>query len=358
MAKNTLHTQKSATDGPSVNPKFQAGKRPAWSVEELERAILVGDRAALAAGITLVESEVAEDVVKAGALLEKLLPHAGNSVRLGISGVPGVGKSTFLESYGVHYLESNEKARLAVLAIDPSSSRSHGAILGDKTRMVALGRHERAFIRPTASSGALGGVARATKAAIVLCEAAGYTHVFVETVGVGQSETAVSQMVDAFLFLAMPGTGDELQGIKKGIMEMADLIAINKSEGERAPAAKRTRVELQRALQLSTRDEFNWTPTITLISALESQGFEELDAAIDQCIRHSRAQGWFDEKRRRQAEYWYEVEVQHALRSVLQQHHGLQAAYEALRAKVGQSELGPLQASKLFIEELRRRLDR
>lgn len=358
MAKNTLHTQKSATDGPSVNPKFQAGRRPAWTVEELERAILVGDRAALAAGITLVESEAAEDVVKAGALLEKLLPHAGNSVRLGISGVPGVGKSTFLESYGVHYLESNEKARLAVLAIDPSSSKSHGAILGDKTRMVELGRHERAFIRPTASSGALGGVARATKAAIVLCEAAGYTHIFVETVGVGQSETTVSQMVDAFLFLAMPGTGDELQGIKKGIMEMADLIAINKSEGEHAPAAKRTRVELQRALQLSTRDEFNWTPTITLISALESQGFEELDAAIDQCIRHSRGQGWFDEKRRRQSEYWFEVEVQHALRSVLQRHDGLQAAYDDLRAKVGQSEVGPLQASKLFIEELKSRLDR
>ena len=140
-------------------------------------------------------------------------------------------------------------------------------------------------------------------------------------------------------------------------MEMADLIAINKSEGEHAPAAKRTRVELQRALQLSTRDEFNWTPTITLISALESQGFEELDAAIDQCIRHSRGQGWFDEKRRRQSEYWFEVEVQHSLQSVLQQHDGLQAAYDALRAKVSQSELDPLQASKLFIEELRRRLD-
>jgi LAO/AO transport system kinase len=165
-------------------------------------------------------------------------------------------------------------------------------------------------------------------------------------------------MVDAFLFLAMPGTGDELQGIKKGIMEMADLIAINKSEGEHAPAAKRTRVELQRALQLSTRDEFNWTPTITLISALESQGFEELDAAIDQCIRHSRGQGWFDEKRRRQSEYWFEVEVQHALRRALQRHDGLQAAYDDLRAKVGQSEVGPLRASKLFIEELRRRLDR
>ena len=357
MAKKTLHTQKSPIDGPSVNPKFQAGKRPAWSAEELERAILKGDRAALAAGITLVESEVAEDTVKAGTLLEKLMPYAGNSVRLGISGVPGVGKSTFLESYGVHYLESNEEVRLAVLAIDPSSSRSQGAILGDKTRMVELGRHERAFIRPTASSGALGGVARATKAAIVLCEAAGYTHVFVETVGVGQSETAVSQMVDAFLFLAMPGTGDELQGIKKGIMEMADLIAINKCDGDNAPAVKRTRVELQRALQLSTRNEFNWTPTITLISALESQGFEELEGAIDQCIRHSRGQGWFEEKRRQQAEYWFEVEVKHSLRNVLQQHSVLQAEYDSLRVQVGQSELGPLQASKLFIEELRRQLD-
>lgn len=354
MSKSTLHTQKSATDGPSLNPKFSAGRRPQLTVEELASGIAKGDVKALAMAITLVESTVQEDLAKGHALISLVRNAEKTAKRIGVTGVPGVGKSTFLENYGMYILESDPDAKVAVLAIDPSSTKTGGSILGDKTRMVALSRHPRAFIRPSASGGSLGGVARATKEALLLCESAGFTHVFVETVGVGQSETTVAQLVDAFLFLAMPGTGDELQGIKKGIMEMADLIAINKSEGENAPLAMRTKQDLSRALQLVGDHDFDWTPPIALISALEQQGFDVLEDALDQYFRHASAQGWLEEKRKRQELYWFEQGVQNGLQELLLANPKWKSTYDGLKESVSKGDLSPFVATRTLLEELKK----
>jgi len=354
MSKSTLNTQKSATDGPSLNPKFSAGRRPQLTIEELASGIENGDVKALAMAITLVESTVAQDVAKGQELINLVRKGSATAMRIGVTGVPGVGKSTFLENYGMFLLESDPDAKVAVLAIDPSSNKTGGSILGDKTRMIALSRHERAFIRPSASGGSLGGVARATKEALLLCESAGFTHVFVETVGVGQSETTVAQLVDAFLFLAMPGTGDELQGIKKGIMEMADIIAINKSEGENAAAAKRTKQDLSRAMQLVGDHEFDWTPPISLISALEKEGFDVLSQALDRYFRHAKGQGWLLEKRQRQELYWFEQGVQNGLHALLLANPKWKSNYDALKRAVSNGEISPFVATKTLLEELKR----
>lgn len=352
MSKSTLNTKKSATDGPSLNPKFKAGRRPQLTIQELASGIAEGDMKALSMAITLVESTVADDVAKGQELISRVRKEGATAQRIGVTGVPGVGKSTFLENFGMYVLESDPEARIAVLAIDPSSTKTGGSILGDKTRMISLSSHERAFIRPSASGGSLGGVARATKEALYLCECAGFTHVFVETVGVGQSETTVAQLVDAFLFLAMPGTGDELQGIKKGIMEMADIIAINKSEGENAPAAKRTKQDLSRALQLVGDHDFDWTPPITMISALAQEGFEELALSLDQYFRHAKSQGWIVEKRQRQELYWFEQGIQNGLRGLLLANPIWKSSYDELRATVLSGELSPFIATQKLLAQL------
>ncbi len=354
MSKSTLNTQKSATDGPSLNPKFKAGRRPQLTIEELASGIGVGDMKALSMAITLVESTVADDIAKGQELIRLVRKDGTVAQRIGVTGVPGVGKSTFLENFGMYILESDPEAKIAVLAIDPSSTKTGGSILGDKTRMVTLSHHPRAFIRPSASGGSLGGVARATKEALLLCESAGFTHVFVETVGVGQSETTVAQLVDAFLFLAMPGTGDELQGIKKGIMEMADIIAINKSEGGNAPAAKRTKQDLSRALQLVGDHDFDWTPPITLISALAQEGFEELALSLDQYFRHAKSQGWLEEKRKRQELYWFEQGVQNGLHELLLANPKWKSTYDGLKESVTKGDLSPFVATRTLLEELKK----
>ncbi|MDA9791811.1 methylmalonyl Co-A mutase-associated GTPase MeaB [Schleiferiaceae bacterium] len=353
MAKKALHITKGVKNAPSVNPKLRAGKRWSRSVAELAKDIIDGNLPALAQGITLVESNAVADKENARALLHALMPHTGSSFRIGVTGVPGVGKSTFLESYGSALLKSDETARVAVLAVDPSSEVSKGSILGDKTRMMELGKHERAFIRPSSSGGNLGGVAKKTREALLLCEAAGFNYIFVETVGVGQSETLVAQLVDCFLFLAMPGTGDELQGLKKGIMEMADIIAINKSEPPNTPAGERSALAIRSALQLFTNKKFDWHPPVLLTSGLTGFGFNELDASFDRYRRHSQSKGWFDKKRKEQQEYWFEHAVRDGVFELLRKDEDWKKDYEALKAEVALGNLNPFEASAEMVKSLK-----
>jgi LAO/AO transport system kinase len=255
------------------------------SVDELEAGVRAGDRGALGRAITLVESSRADDQVHARELIERLLPHTGTSLRVGITGVPGAGKSTFIEALGTRLTGAGSK--VAVLAVDPSSVRTGGSILGDKTRMQELARNPLAFVRPSPSRGSLGGVARRTREAILLCEAAGHGIVLVETVGVGQSETMVAGMVDVFVVLLLAGAGDELQGIKRGILELADVVAINKADGENMQAAKLARLEYERALRLMPHGRANWTPPVVTCSGLHGDGVDTLWAEVERCQQTS-----------------------------------------------------------------------
>ena len=250
-----------------VAQQIQQFRKNIPTAEELITGILEGDKTALSRAITLVESTNPEHLEKANEVIKGCLPHANNSIRIGITGVPGVGKSTFIEAFGTHLTSLGKK--VAVLAVDPSSSISHGSILGDKTRMEELVKDKKAFIRPSASGGTLGGVARKTREAIILCEACGFDTIIIETVGVGQSETAVHSMVDFFLLLKISGAGDELQGIKRGIMEMTDTIVINKADGDNIVKAKLAKSEFNRALHLFPPKSSGWMPKVTTCSAYE-----------------------------------------------------------------------------------------
>ena len=353
MAKKAMHISKGVKDAPSVNPRFHTEKRNSYSVTELAKSIVEGNRTALAQGITLIESNAIGDQKDARALLNKLMPHTGKSFRIGVTGVPGVGKSTFLETYGSALLKSDETAHLAVLAVDPSSEVSKGSILGDKTRMTELGKHNRAFIRPSASGGNLGGIAKKTREVLLLCESAGFNYIFIETVGVGQSETLVSKLVDCFLFLAMPGTGDELQGLKKGIMEMADVIAVNKSEPPHTPAGERSALSIRSALQLFTNKAFDWHPPVLLTSGLTGYGLDELDAAFDRYQRHSRAKGWFEQKRKEQQAYWFENSVREGVFELLRKDEDWQRQHEKLSVEVAEGRLNPFEASEKLVKSLK-----
>ena len=250
------------------------------STEEWVKGIVSGNRSLLSQGITLIESRRSEDQQRARELINGCLPHSGKAFRIGITGVPGVGKSTFIEALGKHLTKQGHK--LGILAIDPSSERTGGSILGDKTRMNDLAAHPQVFIRPSPSAGSLGGVARKTRESMVLFEAAGYDVIIVETVGVGQSETAVHSMVDFFLLLMLAGAGDELQGIKRGIMEMADAILITKADGDNYDAARLARRQYKNALHLFPLAASKWTPQVELISALEKQGLEKAWQVMDE----------------------------------------------------------------------------
>jgi LAO/AO transport system kinase len=272
--------------------------RPLPDIAQLTAGILAGDRAMLARAITLVESQAAAHQPLAEALLDAILPHSGRSLRIGITGVPGVGKSTFIDALGTQLTSAGHK--VAVLAVDPSSARTGGSILGDKTRMERLAYDPQAFIRPTAAGTALGGVARATWEAMVLCEAAGYNILLIETVGVGQSEIAVAGLVDFFMLLMLSGAGDELQGIKRGIMEMADMLVINKAEGDNLQPAKRAAVNYRNALHLFPPHPGQWTPLVQLCSAIDGSGVAEVwksvESYFDLCIPN----GYRDHKRAEQ----------------------------------------------------------
>ena len=269
---------------------------------ELFKEIIKGNKVALAKGITLLESSLSSDTLLAQKLLEDCLPESGSSIRIGITGVPGVGKSTFIESFGK--LLTNKGHKVAVLAIDPTSEKTFGSILGDKSRMNQLSVDENAFIRPSPSAGTLGGVASKTKDSIVLCEAAGFDIILVETVGVGQSETTVSNICDFFLLLMLAGAGDELQGIKRGIMELADMIVINKAEGDNLQKSKNAKLEYQRALHLFPSMENAWTPKVSVCSALENTGITEIWEVINEYNSKMTSSGWKIENRTRQNIYF------------------------------------------------------
>ena len=301
----------------TVNPYLKSHrlpKRRELSVSDYVEGILKGDITILSRAVTLVESVRPEHQSLAQEVIEKCLPYSGSSVRIGISGVPGAGKSTSIDVFGLHVLEKYE-GKLAVLAIDPSSERSKGSILGDKTRMEQLSVHPKSFIRPSPSAGSLGGVARKTRETIILCEAAGFDKIFVETVGVGQSETAVHSMVDFFLLIQLAGTGDELQGIKRGIMEMADSIIINKADGNNITRAELAKVQLQNALHLFPPHESGVEPKVMTCSAYEKTGIKEIWENILQYCSATQQNKYFDTRRSEQAKYWMYETIDEQLRN-------------------------------------------
>lgn len=308
-------TVNSGIEQPSiVNPylkQMHRKRRQMLSVQEFVDGILAGNVTVLSQAVTLVESVRPEHQAMAQEVIERCLPYSGNSVRIGISGVPGAGKSTSIDVFGLHVLERTG-GRLAVLAIDPSSERTKGSILGDKTRMERLSVHPDVFVRPSPSAGSLGGVARKTRETIILCEAAGFDTIFVETVGVGQSETAVHSMVDFFLLIQLAGTGDELQGIKRGIMEMADGIIINKADGNNIEKAKLAASQFRNALHLFPASESGWIPQVLTYSGFYNIGVKEVWDMVYNYIDFVKANGYFDYRRNEQSKYWmYETINEH-----------------------------------------------
>lgn len=285
------------------------------NIEELINRILQGDRRALAKAITLIESKKYEHKKQAKMLLESVLPHVGDSVRIGISGVPGVGKSTFIEAFGMFLIELGYK--VAVLAIDPTSRITGGSILGDKTRMEVLSRQENAFIRPSPSGDSLGGVARKTRESIFLCEAGGYNIIIIETLGVGQSEIAVASMVDFFVLMQLPNAGDELQGIKRGIMEVADAVIINKADGDNYKRALLSKRQIENAINLLKPIEKGANIPVLLVSAREKKGIKELWNIIREYVKISKKSGLFEQKRKKQAKEWMWSVVRDGLKDML-----------------------------------------
>ena len=302
-----------ATLNKEIVRKLRARKKKALTVEGLVSGILSQNQTTLSQAITTIESTAPKHQLLAKKLIEMCLPHANKSIRIGITGVPGVGKSTFIESFGKLLISKGK--RVAALTVDPSSSISKGSILGDKTRMEELVKEPNAFIRPSASGTTLGGVARKTRESIILCEAAGFDVILIETVGVGQSETAVHSMTDFFLLLKLAGAGDELQGIKRGIMEMADSIVINKADGENLKAAKMAKNEFNRALHLYPAKESGWTPKTLLSSALNNEGIEEIWEVVSNYFEKTQENGYFQHKRKEQNKFWLMQTIESRLKS-------------------------------------------
>ncbi len=320
-------------------------------IQTLTKGVLAGERRALARAITLIESTRADHREAAEALLHGLLPHAGRSVRVGITGVPGVGKSTFIESFGLHLVERGH--RLAVLAVDPSSPRSGGSILGDKTRMELLARDPRAFIRPSPSGCTLGGVARRTREAMLVCEAAGHDVVLVETVGVGQSETAVADMVDMFLLLLVPGGGDELQGIKKGIVELADAVGVTKADGDLAQAAQRAARDYRNALHLLAPAAAGWTVPVLTCSSVAGTGIGEVWDTVERYRAAMEAAGQFAARRSAQAHAWMWNEVSETLMAALRDDPRVARMLPELERRVAEGGQAPGAAARQLVAVFR-----
>ena len=317
------------------------------SSKELIDGILAGTISALSRAITLVESTNASHLAKANEVINACLPHANKSVRIGITGVPGVGKSTFIEAFGKYLTGLGKK--VAVLAVDPSSTISHGSILGDKTRMEELVKDANAYIRPSASGETLGGVARKTRETITLCEAAGFDTILIETVGVGQSETAVHSMVDFFLLLKISGAGDELQGIKRGIMEMADAIVINKADGDNIKKAQFAKMEFKRALHLFPAKKSGWTPTTSTCSSITHEGISEVWDTIENFISLTKDNNYFFEKRKEQNQYWMLETINEQLRLDFYNHPEITALLEKTKKAVQNDEISPFAAAQLLL---------
>jgi LAO/AO transport system kinase len=345
-----LSVNQGVEDAPMVNPyRKTSPKRSQYSASEFVDGILKGDISMLSQAVTLVESSLPKHQLIAQEVIEKCLPHAGKSIRLGITGVPGAGKSTFIEALGMNLVRSGRK--LAVLAIDPSSERSKGSILGDKTRMEELSVARNAFIRPSPSAGSLGGVARKTRESIVLCEAAGFDTIFVETVGVGQSETAVHSMVDFFLLIQIAGAGDELQGIKRGIMEMADGIAINKCDGSNIEKADVARSQYQNALHLFPPHESGWAPEVITCSSIDKNGIPEIWSMVERYVEFVKTNKFFDFKRNEQSKYWMYESINEKLKSHFYQNSAIQTLLLDSEKKVLSNELSSFIAAKKLLDK-------
>lgn len=344
---------------PSMNPNFRRVRRRQFTVDEFVDGILAGNITILSQAVTLVESNLLEHQEIAQQIIERCLPYSGKSIRIGITGVPGAGKSTSIDTFGMHLCKQGRK--LAVLAIDPSSERSGGSILGDKTRMEQLSHEPNAFIRPSPSAGSLGGVARKTRETIILCEAAGFDTVFVETVGVGQSETAVHSMVDFFLLIQLSGTGDELQGIKRGIMEMADAIVINKADGDNVPKANLAASHFRNALQLFPPTDSGWKPPVLTYSGFYGLGIKEIWDMIDEYRHFVQDSGYFYEKRQKQAKWWMYESINEALKNSFYNNPTVKGEIPLTEKQILSDQLSSfVGAQKLldaYFESLRRELD-
>ena len=341
-------SQPESISSSAVN-QVQKSRKKQPSAQELTEGILAGNISALSRAITLIESTNVIHLAKANEVITACLPHANESIRIGITGVPGVGKSTFIESFGKHLTSLGKK--VAVLAVDPSSTISHGSILGDKTRMEELVKDPNAFIRPSASGETLGGVARKTREAITLCEAAGFDTILIETVGVGQSETAVHGMVDFFLLLKISGAGDELQGIKRGIMEMADAIVINKADGDNIKKAKLAKVEFNRALHLFPAKKSGWIPTTATCSALTHEGIPEIWKTIEQYIEFTKTNHYFLENRAAQNQYWLLETINEQLKTNFYSNPEILKKLEEYKKAVQNNEISPFAAAQLVLEK-------
>jgi LAO/AO transport system kinase len=335
---------------PTVNPYPQKRKkRRYFTPAEYVEQIVKGNITVLSQAVTLIESQKTEHQQIAQEVIEKSLPFSGHSVRIGITGVPGAGKSTSIDAFGMHLIRDRKK-KLAVLAIDPSSERSKGSILGDKTRMEEISREADVFIRPSPSAGSLGGVARKTRETIILCEAAGFDTVFVETVGVGQSETAVHSMVDFFLLIQLPGAGDELQGIKRGIMEMADGIIVNKADGTNVEKANLAAAQYRNALHLFPLPPSGWAPKVMCYSGYYKIGIPEIWDMIYEYIRFTRANAYFDLRRNAQAKYWMYESINEQLKNHFYRSPEIKKVLAIKEQQVLNSEISSFAAAKQALD--------
>jgi LAO/AO transport system kinase len=353
LYKSALSVSSGIVQPPDINEEsiriHKLKRRKLPSAGEFIEGIRTGNRAVLSQAITLTESILPAHNELAQEIIEKCLPWSGNSIRIGITGVPGVGKSTFIEALGMQLIKNNRK--LAVLAIDPSSEKTKGSILGDKTRMEQLSTEPHAFIRPSPSAGSLGGVARKTRENIILCEAAGYDTIFIETVGVGQSETAVHSMVDFFLLLMLAGAGDELQGIKRGIMEMADAIAITKADGENISKAERAKSEYSNALHLFPPQSSGWIPRVITCSSRTASGISELWDTVLENIALTHHNGYFDKRRYEQSRYWMYETINQTLKDSFYQDPRIQKLLQKHEKMVLSGEVTPFTPARVLLEK-------
>lgn len=346
--KSALHLSEGTDQVPSFNPKNLARfKRKKRSVEDFVEGILKGDRLLLSQAITLIESTKISHQEKAEAIIEGCLPQSGNSIRIGITGSPGVGKSTFIEAFGQQLIDAGKQ--VAVLAIDPTSQLTQGSILGDKTRMQNLSVHPQAFVRPSPAGKSLGGVAQATRESILLCEAAGFDLIIIETVGVGQSEIAVHSMVDFFLLLLLPNAGDELQGIKRGVVEMADLIAVNKADGPNLDQAKLAKRQYRNALHLFPPKAGGWIAKAELCAGLSGMGLDNIWQTILRYQKEMQENDYWYQKRAQQAQYWMQETIEQQLQQMFQNHPEVQEQMPEIKEKVLNGELSSFKAAKLLL---------
>jgi LAO/AO transport system kinase len=327
----------------SINPHYRHQPEKSYSIREYVDEIQSGNRTVLSQVITLIESTKPENRTLGEQILEKCLPFTGNSVRIGITGVPGAGKSTFIESFGKHLVDEGYK--VAVLAIDPSSSRTKGSILGDKTRMPGLSSNENAYVRPSPTSGSLGGVARTSRETMLLCEAAGFNLILIETVGVGQSETTVHSMVDFFLLLMIAGAGDELQGIKRGIMEMADLIAINKIDEQDDHLVQKSERDIKNALSLFPISPSGWEPPVMSCSALQNTGISDIWLEISNYLEQTHQNGFYDNRRSEQLKQWMHETIRGELQTRFYNKPEIKSKLPPIERKVINGQISPFRAA-------------